>query len=77
AKRARKILVLYHANKIVKKILMSGGGSCNFTNDNIAADRYLADNPHFMKSTLSRDTQWDFIAMVNEYNIPYHEKTLG
>ncbi|MDE4945210.1 NAD(P)/FAD-dependent oxidoreductase, partial [Francisella tularensis subsp. holarctica] len=56
---------------------MSGGGSCNFTNDNIAADRYLADNPHFMKSTLSRDTQWDFIAMVNEYNIPYHEKTLG
>ncbi|ABK90398.1 NAD(P)/FAD-dependent oxidoreductase [Francisella tularensis subsp. novicida] len=77
AKRARKTLVLDHANKIGKKILMSGGGRCNFTNYNIAADRYLADNPHFMKSALSRYTQWDFIAMVNDYNIPYHEKTLG
>ncbi|MDE5010845.1 NAD(P)/FAD-dependent oxidoreductase, partial [Francisella tularensis] len=65
AKIARKILVLDHANKIGKKILMSGGGSCNFTNYNIAADIYLADNQHFMKSTLSRYTQWDFIAMVN------------
>ncbi|MBD5784463.1 NAD(P)/FAD-dependent oxidoreductase, partial [Francisella tularensis subsp. holarctica] len=77
AKRARKILVLDHANKIGKKILMSGGGSCNFTIYNNSADRYLADNPHFMKSTLSRYTQWDFIAMVNDYNITYPEKTLG
>ncbi|AJI75177.1 flavo, family protein [Francisella philomiragia subsp. philomiragia ATCC 25015] len=77
AKRARDVLVLDHANKIGKKILMSGGGRCNFTNYNIAADRYLADNQHFMKSALSRYTQWDFISLVSEYNIPYHEKTLG
>ncbi|MDE4967892.1 NAD(P)/FAD-dependent oxidoreductase, partial [Francisella tularensis] len=60
-----------------KKILMTGGWRCNFTKYNIAADRYLADNPNLMKSTLSRYTQWDFIAMVYDYNIPYHEKTLG
>lgn len=77
AKRARDVLVLDHANKIGKKILMSGGGRCNFTNYNIAADRYLADNQHFMKSALSRYTQWDFISLVSKYNIPYHEKTLG
>lgn len=77
AKRSRNVLVLDHANKVGKKILMSGGGRCNFTNYNIAADRYLADNPHFMKSALSRYTQWDFISLVSEYNIPYHEKTLG
>ncbi|GMN89258.1 BaiN/RdsA family NAD(P)/FAD-dependent oxidoreductase [Francisella sciaenopsi] len=77
AKRGRNVLVLDHANKVGKKILMSGGGRCNFTNYNIAADRYLADNQHFMKSALSRYTQWDFISLVSEYNIPYHEKTLG
>ncbi|QEO57531.1 NAD(P)/FAD-dependent oxidoreductase [Francisella marina] len=77
AKRGRSVLVLDHANKVGKKILMSGGGRCNFTNYNIAADRYLADNQHFMKSALSRYTQWDFISLVSEYNIPYHEKTLG
>ncbi|QWU99026.1 NAD(P)/FAD-dependent oxidoreductase [Francisella salimarina] len=77
AKRGRSVLVLDHANKVGKKILMSGGGRCNFTNYNIAADRYLADNQHFMKSALSRYTQWDFMSLVSEYNIPYHEKTLG
>ncbi|WP_150464785.1 NAD(P)/FAD-dependent oxidoreductase [Francisella sp. SYW-2] len=77
AKRGRSVLVLDHANKVGKKILMSGGGRCNFTNYNIAADRYLADNQHFMKSALSRYTQWDFISLVSEYNISYHEKTLG
>ncbi|MDE4980314.1 NAD(P)/FAD-dependent oxidoreductase, partial [Francisella tularensis subsp. holarctica] len=71
------MLVLDHAKTIRKKIRLSGGGSCTFTNYNIAADRYLADNPHYMKSTLSRYTQWAFIAMVNDYNIPYHEITLG
>ncbi|AJC49455.1 NAD(P)/FAD-dependent oxidoreductase [Allofrancisella guangzhouensis] len=76
-KRQRKVLILDHANKIGKKILMSGGGRCNFTNYNIAPDRYLSGNQHFMKSSLSRYTQWDFIGLVSDYNIPYHEKTLG
>lgn len=77
AKRGRKTIILDHANKVGKKILMSGGGRCNFTNYNIAPDRYLADNQHFMKSALSRYTQWDFIGLVSDYNIAYHEKTLG
>ncbi|QIV96549.1 hypothetical protein EDC55_11220 [Allofrancisella inopinata] len=76
-KRQRKVLVIDHANKVGKKILMSGGGRCNFTNYNVAPDRYLSDNQHFMKSALSRYTQWDFISLVSDYNIPYHEKTLG
>lgn len=77
AKRNRSVLVLDHANKVGKKILMSGGGRCNFTNYNIASDRYIADNQHFMKSALSRYTQWDFISLVSDYQIPFHEKTLG
>ncbi len=77
AKRNRKVLVLDHANKVGKKILMSGGGRCNFTNYNIENEKYLADNPHFIKSAMSRFTQWDFIGMVSDYSIPYHEKTLG
>lgn len=77
AKRNRNVLVLDHANKVGKKILMSGGGRCNFTNYNIAPDRYIADNQHFMKSALSRYTQWDFISLVSDYKIPFHEKTLG
>mgnify|MGYP000082505045 CR=1 FL=1 len=76
-KRNRKVLVLDHANKIGKKILMSGGGRCNFTNYNIAPDRYLSNNQHYMKSALSRYTQWDFIGLVSDYDIPFHEKTLG
>lgn len=76
-KRGRNTLVLDHANKVGKKILMSGGGRCNFTNYNVAPDRYLADNQHFMKSALSRYTQWDFIGLVSDYSIAYHEKTLG
>lgn len=77
AKRNRTVIVLDHANKIGKKILMSGGGRCNFTNYNISNEKYLADNKHFIKSAMSRYTQWDFIGMVNDYDIPYHEKTLG
>ena len=76
-KRNRKVLVLDHANKVGKKILMSGGGRCNFTNYNIENEKYLADNQHFIKSAMSRYTQWDFIGMVSDYAISYHEKTLG
>lgn len=76
-KRQRKVIVLEHANKPGKKILMSGGGRCNFTNYHIHPDNYLSHNPHFCKSALSRYTQWDFIALVNHHHIPFHEKTLG
>ena len=76
-KRGRKVIVLDHANKAGKKILMSGGGRCNFTNMDINADNYISHNPHFCKSALSRYTQWDFIAMVSEHHIPYHERDLG
>jgi predicted Rossmann fold flavoprotein len=76
-KRGRSVLVLDHANKVGKKILMSGGGRCNFTNLEIQPDRYLSHNPHFCKSALKRYTQWDFIKLVEQYEIPYHTKTLG
>ncbi len=76
-KRGRKVIVLDHANKAGKKILMSGGGRCNFTNMDVDADNFISHNPHFCKSALSRYTQWDFIALVNEYQIPYHERDLG
>ena len=76
-KRQRKVLVLDHANKACKKILMSGGGRCNFTNLDISAENYISHNPHFCKSALSRYTQWDFIAMVQAYEIPYHERDHG
>ncbi len=75
--RGRKVVVLDHANKAGKKILMSGGGRCNFTNYSVSADNYLSHNPHFCKSALSRFTQWDFIAMVERYRIPYHEREHG
>ncbi len=77
AKRGRKVLLLDHANRVGKKILMSGGGRCNFTNYHISPERYLSHNPHFCKSALSRYTQWDFINWVKAHHIPYHEKTLG
>ena len=76
-KRGRKVIVLDHANKAGKKILMSGGGRCNFTNYDVSADNYLSHNPHFCKSALSRYTQWDFIAMVGEHKTPYHEREHG
>ena len=76
-KRGRKVLVLDHANKAGKKILMSGGGRCNFSNIDVDASNFISHNPHFCKSALSRYTQWDFIAMVNEYHIPYHQRDLG
>ncbi|MDX5152541.1 MAG: aminoacetone oxidase family FAD-binding enzyme, partial [Acidiferrobacterales bacterium] len=76
-KRGRKVLVLERANKIGKKILMSGGGRCNFTNLDIHNSKYLSANPHFCKSALSRYTQQDFIALVEKHNVPYHEKVDG
>jgi len=76
-KRGRKIIVLDHANKAGKKILMSGGGRCNFTNLTINAENFISHNPHFCKSALSRYTQWDFINMVEKYQVPYHERDLG
>jgi hypothetical protein len=76
-KRQRQVLVLDHANKPGKKILMSGGGRCNFTNLNIRNEAYISHNPHFFKSALSRYTQWDFIELVKKYHIAYHEKKHG
>ena len=76
-KRGRKVTVLDHANKPGKKILMSGGGRCNFTNTEVSADNFISHNPHFCKSALSRYTQRDFIALVDKYRIPWHERDLG
>lgn len=74
ARRGRRVLVLERSNKPGKKILMSGGGRCNFTNLHTAPDRYLSANPHFCKSALSRYTQWDFIELVERHGIEYFEK---
>lgn len=75
--RGRQVLVIEKSNKVGKKILMSGGGRCNFTNLFVEPDRFLSDNPHFCKSALSQYTQWDFIALVEKHCIAYHEKTQG
>ncbi len=77
AQLGRKILLIDHAEKPGKKILISGGGRCNFTNIDTAADRYISQNPHFAKSALSRYTARDFIDLVESHGIAYHEKTLG
>lgn len=76
-KRGRSVIVLDHTNKAGKKILMSGGGRCNFTNMDIDAENFISQNPHFCKSAISRYTQWDFLALVNEYEIAYHERNHG
>ena len=77
AARGRHVLLIDHANKAGKKILMSGGGRCNFTNTYTDAANFFSQNPHFCKSALARYTPWDFIAMVSEHGVPYHEKKLG
>jgi len=77
AGRGRKVMLIDHANKAGKKILMSGGGRCNFTNMYTEPNNFLSQNPHFCKSALARYTQWDFIAMVAKHGVPYHEKKLG
>ncbi|MBV35699.1 MAG: aminoacetone oxidase family FAD-binding enzyme [Rickettsiales bacterium] len=75
--RGKSVTVLDHANKVGKKILMSGGGRCNFTNYYTEPTNFLSENEHFCKSALSRYTQWDFISLVEKHEIPYHEKKLG
>nr|WP_279237529.1 NAD(P)/FAD-dependent oxidoreductase [Dyella sedimenti] len=75
--RGRRVLVVDHANKPGKKILMSGGGRCNFTNLGVTPSCYLSANPHFAKSALARYTPWDVIALVEKHRIAYHEKELG
>lgn len=76
-KRGRRIAVLEHADRLGKKILISGGGRCNFTNIHCQPENFLSANPHFAKSALARYTPADFIALVEKHSIPYHEKTLG
>ncbi|MGA2922974.1 MAG: NAD(P)/FAD-dependent oxidoreductase [Candidatus Sulfotelmatobacter sp.] len=76
-KRGRRVAVLEHADRLGKKILISGGGRCNFTNLHCQPENFLSANPHFAKSALARYTPADFIALVEKHGIPYHEKTLG
>ncbi|MDN6276174.1 NAD(P)/FAD-dependent oxidoreductase [Psychrobacter sp.] len=76
-RRGRRVLVLDHANKAGKKILMSGGGRCNFTNYFVEPEHFLGSNQHFCKSALSRYPSWEFIGMVEAHNIPYHEREHG
>jgi len=76
-KRGRRVAVLEHADRIGKKILISGGGRCNFTNNHCSPENFISANPHFAKSALARYTPADFISLVEKHRIPYHEKTLG
>lgn len=75
--RGRRVLVLDHANKVAKKILMSGGGYCNFTNLNTTADNFFSHNPHFCKSALHRYSPYDFLQLVEKHHIEYREKAAG
>ncbi|MDF1644280.1 MAG: NAD(P)/FAD-dependent oxidoreductase [Pseudomonadales bacterium] len=77
AQRGRRVLVLERANKIGKKILMSGGGRCNYTNYSVEPENYISSNPHFCKSALSRYTQWDFIGLVEKHAINTEERKHG
>ena len=77
SKRGRRVALLEHADRLGKKILISGGGRCNFTNIHCQPENFLSANPHFAKSALARYTPADFIALVEKHRIPYHEKTLG
>jgi len=77
AERGRRVAVLERAGRIGKKILISGGGRCNFTNIHCTSENFISANPHFAKSALSRYTPADFVALVEKHSIPYHEKTLG
>jgi predicted Rossmann fold flavoprotein len=76
-RRGRRVVLLDHAERVGKKILISGGGRCNFTNINCRAENFLSENPHFAKSALARFTPSDFIALIEKQGIRYHEKTLG
>ena len=74
-KRGRRVAVLEHADRLGKKVLISGGGRCNFTNLYCQPENFLSANPHFAKSVLARYTPADFIALLKKHRIPYHEKT--
>lgn len=76
-KRGKKVALIEHTNSIGEKIRISGGGRCNFTNLGVHHSKYISENPHFVKSALSQYTQHDFISLVEEHKIKYHEKTLG
>lgn len=77
AQLGKKVLVFERANKVGKKILMSGGGRCNFTNMDVEASNFISQNPHFCKAALKRYTQWDFISLVNEHSVAYEERRHG
>jgi predicted Rossmann fold flavoprotein len=76
-KRGRRVAVLEHADRCGKKILISGGGRCNFTNIHCRPENFISANPHFAKSALARYSPADFISLVEKHGIRYHEKTLG
>src|SRR5258708_19697014 len=76
-RRGRRVVLLDHAERVGKKILISGGGRCNFTNIHCRPENFLSQNPHFAKSALARFTPADIIPMVEQHGIRYHEKTLG
>ncbi|MGC2160774.1 MAG: FAD-dependent oxidoreductase [Silvibacterium sp.] len=76
-RRGRRVALLDHADRVGKKILISGGGRCNFTNLHCRPESFLSANPHFARSALARYTPADFIALVEKHGIAYHEKTLG
>src|SRR5271168_4830861 len=76
-KRGRRVAVIERAERAGKKILISGGGRCNFTNIHCRPENFISANPHFAKSALARYTPVDFVALVEKHRIPYHEKTLG
>src|SRR5438445_412674 len=76
-KRGRRVAIIERAERPGKKILISGGGRCNFTNIYCQPDNFMSANPHFAKSALSRYTPADFVALIEKHGIPYHEKTLG
>jgi predicted Rossmann fold flavoprotein len=76
-KRGRRVAVIERSERVGKKILISGGGRCNFTNTYCSPDNFISSNPHFAKSALARYTPTDFLALVQKHGIPYHEKTLG
>ena len=76
-KRGRRVAVLERADRLGKKILISGGGRCNFTNIHCQPENFLSANPHFAKSALARYPPTNFIALVEKHRIPYHEKTMG
>ncbi len=77
AKRGCRVIVLDHAAKAAKKIRISGGGKCNFSNYDVSAENFLSQNPHFAKSALSRYQYYDFLALMGKYQIPWHEREHG